>query len=273
MSRLGTSCAMKLGYFTAISDDEMRFAKDAGFDGVEARYERAIPPTPEALARDKSTLERHGLEALTVQWAENYCDYADPFAVFKDMMRACDVLGARILTMNAWVPSGLSEHDQYAYYRDLWTRFGEVANDAGIRIGIENCPHGGRNLAATPVNFERMFETVPNRAIGLEFDPSHFVFEFLDYVSAIREFGDRIYVVHAKDTQVHHDRLRRVGVNGDDWWRFRMPGYGDVDWKALFVALSDVEYDGDMIIEHEDPTYPGHEGLRRGAKFLRQFIL
>lgn len=100
----------------------------------------------------------------------------------------------------------------------------------------------------------------------------------MDYLAAIREFGDRIYAFHAKDTQILRDKLNRTGIYGDQWlnqgwWRFRMPGYGDADWKGIFVALSDVKYDGDIIIEHEDPTYPGEEGLRRGAKFLRQFIL
>ena len=123
-----------------------------------------------------------------------------------------------------------------------------------------------------------MFELVPSKAVGLEFDPSHFIFQFMDYTAAIREFGERIYAFHAKDTQILCDKLNAVGLYGDQWqgtgwWRFRMPGYGDADWKAIFVALSDVKYDGDIIIEHEDPTYEGEEGLRRGAKFLRQFIL
>ena len=103
-------------------------------------------------------------------------------------------------------------------------------------------------------------------------------FQFMEYLPAIREFGERIYAFHAKDTQILNDRRNQSGIYGDQflqepWWRFRMPGYGDADWKGIFVALSDVKYDGPMIIEHEDPTYEGEEGLRRGAKFLRQYIL
>ena len=63
---------------------------------------------------------------------------------------------------------------------------------------------------------------------------SHFISQFMDYLVAIRELGDRIYAFHAKDTQILRDRLNRVGVYGDSWlgqgwWRFRMPGYGDAD--------------------------------------------
>ena len=264
---------MKLGYFTAVSDDEICFAKDAGFDGVEARYDRSNPPERATLDRDRATLEQYGLSALTVQWAENYCDYPEPLPVFRDMVRACEVLGAPVMTLNAWAPADLGETERLEFYRKLWSEFARMAADAGIRIGIENCPHDGLNLMATPDDMERLFDLVPDEVIGLEFDPSHFIFQFMDYLEPIREFGDRIHAVHAKDTQIIPKRLDRVGIHGKGWWRFRMPGFGDVDWKALFTALSDIAYDRDIIIEHEDPTYEGHEGLRRGEKFLRQFIL
>ena len=264
---------MRLGYFVGISDDEMRFAKEAGFDGVEAKYDSTRLPDEATLAEDQKALDRHGLAALTVQWAEDYCQYADPVPVYRDMVRACQTLGAPVLTINAWAPGDLPEVERLEYYRKVWSEFARIAADAGIRIGIENCPHDGRNLMATPDDMERLFDLVPDEVIGLEFDPSHFIFQFMDYLEPIREFGDRIHAVHAKDTQINQKRLDRVGIDGEGWWRFRMPGLGDVDWKALFTALSDIAYDRDIIIEHEDPTYEGHEGLRRGAKFLRQFIL
>ena len=264
---------MELGYFTYITDDEVAFAADAGFDGVEARYDKSKLPSDTALTKDQEALDKHCLSALTVQWAEDYCEYADPIDIFRMMVRACEVLGAPILTVNAWVPLNLSEVERYEYYRKLWTEFAKIANGAGIKIAIENCPHGGRNILATPADMARLFDLVPDEAIGLEYDPSHLIYQFIDYLEPIREFGDRIYTVHAKDTQIIPKQLARVGILGDGWWQFRMPGYGDVDWKAFFIALSDIAYDRDIIIEHEDPTYEGHEGLRRGAKFLRQYIL
>jgi len=196
----------------------------------------------------------------------------------KTMVEAATILDTKLITLNAWVPRGLKAAERFSYYQKTWSAFAKLAEDSGTRIAIENCPHGGANIGNCPDAFRRMFELVPSKAIGLEFDPSHFIFQFMDYLSAIREFGDRVYAFHAKDTQILRDRLNRTGIYGDqwfdqNWWQFRMPGYGDADWRAIFVALSDIRYAGDIIIEHEDPTYEGEEGLRRGNKFLRQFML
>ena len=154
-----------------------------------------------------------------------------------------------------------------------------------MKIGIENCPHELNNLAYSPKMWEVIFQEVPSKALGLEYDPSHLVWQQIDYLKAIYDFGDRIYAFHAKDTEVMKDKLGKSGVlqglfEGSvwksDWWRYRLPGYGEVDWKKVFVALADIGYNGDINIEHEDPVFGGDktdEGLKRGLKYLKQFIL
>ena len=272
---------MRLGFVSAPTEPQVKFARDAGFDGIEVLMGRWITDfdvSPENGRQAKSLLDKYEMKALTVQLAENFANDPSPSDRMKLAIAVAHQLDTEIVTTNAWIPEGLKPAEKFDYYQKVWGEFARLAEDNGIRIAIENCPHGGANLGSSPEAFRRMFELVPSKAIGLEFDPSHFIFQFMDYLPAIREFGERIYAFHAKDTQILHDRLNRVGIYGDQWldnswWRFRMPGYGDADWKGIFTALSDIKYDADIIIEHEDPTYEGEEGLRRGGKFLRQYIL
>jgi sugar phosphate isomerase/epimerase len=273
---------MGLGFVALPNEEKIGFAQEAGFDGIEVILGRWMGAgndmTAENGKKAKNLLDKHSVKPLTVQLGEDYTQDPKPADRMKKTIEVAKIVGTKVVTVNAWIPKGLKVEEKYEYYRKLWTEIARMAEDAGVRVGIENCPHGGVNLGNCPAAFRRMFELVPSKAIGLEFDPSHYIFQFMDYLPAIREFGDRIYAFHAKDTQIMRDRLNGTGIYGDqwlsqDWWRFRIPGYGDADWKAIFIALSDVKYDGDIIIEHEDPTYGGDEGLRRGCKFLRNFVL
>jgi sugar phosphate isomerase/epimerase len=273
---------MKLGFVSVPNEVQIKLAREAGFDGIEVILGRWMGADHDMSAengrRARDVLDRYGVKALTVQLGEDFTVDADPIERMRKTIEVASLVGTQLVTVNAWIPKGLKPDDKFAYYQKVWTRIARLAEDAGVRVAIENCPHGGANLGNCPAAFRRMFELVPSAAIGIEFDPSHFIFQFMDYLAAIREFGDRIYAFHAKDTQILHNRLNQVGIYGDQyleqgWWRFRMPGYGDADWKGIFTALSDIQYNGDMIIEHEDPTYAGEEGLRRGCKFLRQYIL
>ena len=270
---------MRLGFVSVPEEQKIKFAGEAGFDGIEVNFGRwGTDLTLENARKTKALLDQYGVKALTAALAEDYTAEPDPVARMKQMMAAAKLVGTALVTVNAWIPRRLKVEEKFAFYKKTWSEFARMAEDQGLRIAIENCPHDGGNLGNCPAAFRRMFELVPSAAIGLEFDPSHFIFQFMDYTSAIREFGGRIYAFHAKDTQILCDKLNAIGLYGDrylgeSWWRFRMPGYGDADWKAIFTALSDIKYDGDIIIEHEDPTYEGEEGLRRGIKFLRQYIL
>ena len=145
-----------------------------------------------------------------------------------------------------------------------------------MKLAIENCPHGGKNIGYSPYAWARMFEAVPSKAIGLEFDPSHLVFQFIDVERALYDFADRVYAFHAKDTQIYPHVLERTGVLGRGWWKFRIPGYGDVNWTQMFRGLTEIGFDGNVIIEHEDPIFRDdrrEEGLRLGLKFLKSFVV
>jgi len=272
---------MQLGFVSGIKEDSFRIANEIGFDGVEIAVGkwagRDGEPTSENAQRTKELIGKYGLKALTVQWAEVHYELENSVDRLKQLVVFANGVETNMITTNLWVPPDMAISDRFNYFKKIWIELAKIAEDAGMKIAIENCPHGVKNLASCPATFRRMFELVSSNALGLQYDPSHFVFQFMDYLAPIREFGPRIYSFHAKDTQILYDRLNDVGVYGDQygqdgWWRFRVPGYGDIDWRKIFIALSDIGYAGDVIIEHEDPVLCGEDGLRRGYRFLQDYI-
>ncbi len=175
-----------------------------------------------------------------------------------------------------------------------WPRFLEVwrplicfAADHGIRIAIENCPMlftrdewpGGKNLAHTPAIWRRMFNDIPEENFGLNFDPSHFVWQRMDYLRAVREFAGRIFHVHAKDARLEQHRLDEVGILATplEFHTPKLPGLGDVNWGRLISELTDTGYQGAFCIEVEDRAYEGSvenrkAAVRQSAAYLRQFL-
>lgn len=172
--------------------------------------------------------------------------------------------------------------------------FGELvtyAENKGIKLIIENCPMEGwqvpglpGTISFTPELWREMFKRVPNKNFGLNYDPSHLRFQLIDYITPVAEFKDRIFHVHAKDSEVFEDKLAAYGVfnkqldgEGTGYWQFRMPGLGQVDFPALVKALKNIGYDGVLSIEHEDPLYEGSEakvkeGLVLGREYLEKCI-
>jgi len=277
---------MQFGFCANYDEKLFAFAAEAGFDGVELFVPNSLVPDAAALnakniAQQKAALEAAGIRALTVF---HYADYAHPetarakaaVASMKKAMDLAEALDTKTVTCNAWVPAGVPFAEQLKFYKKVFGRFARMFEDRGMKLAIENCPHGGKNIASTPWAWERIFDAVPSKAIGLEFDPSHLVWQMVDVERAMYDFAERIYAYHAKDTQIHPHVLERTGVLGHGWWKFRIPGYGDVDWTSVFRTLSDVGFDGNMIIEHEDPVFRGprkEEGLRLGLKHLKSFVV
>ena len=113
-----------------------------------------------------------------------------------------------------------------------------------MQIGIENCPMlfskdewpGGKNLATSPEVWRALFEALPSANLGLNFDPSHLVWQHIDYVRCVREFGRRIVHVHAKDTRIDPDKLYEVGILGLGWHTPKLPGLGDVQLGTALLG-------------------------------------
>lgn len=179
-----------------------------------------------------------------------------------------------------------SIEDNWPRMLEVWRPIVDEAERLELKLGIENCPMlfsknewpGGKNLFICPQVWRRIFEDIPSRHFGMNYDPSHLIWQFIDPVPPIYEFQERIFHVHAKDARVDWDRLQEVGVLNLDWHTPKLPGMGDCDWGAFFGALTDIRYVGPVCVEVEDRAFEGSiedrkRSLVQSYRYLRQFVV
>ena len=205
----------------------------------------------------------------------------------KKVILACELLDIR--QMNTFVGRDWTKSvdDNWPRFLDTWKPLIAFAEDHGVRIGIENCPMiftadewpGGKNLATTPAIWERMFNDIPSKNFGLNYDPSHMVWQQMDYLQPMRDYIDRIFHVHAKDVRVDQHQLNQVGIMAHPllYHTPKLPGLGDVNWGQFVSVLGDAGYDGPVCVEVEDRTFEGtlearKASLSQSATYLRNFI-
>jgi sugar phosphate isomerase/epimerase len=183
----------------------------------------------------------------------------------------------------AWPPEYLEVLEWQWSERAIpyWTEEARVAREAGVRVALE--PHPGF-LVYNPETALRLREAA-GPEIGVNVDPSHFVWQGIDPLLAIRELGNAgaIFHVHAKDVYVDpHNRARNGVLDtkhysrfGERSWSFRSVGYGQGEkfWRDFVSALRIVGYDGVLSIEHEDGLASVEEGLSKAVDVLRAVVL
>jgi sugar phosphate isomerase/epimerase len=205
----------------------------------------------------------------------------------KKIIRACNQLGVPVMNTFIGRNQALNIQDNLQIFKKLWKPILETAEQEGIKIGIENCPMfftndewpGGKNLAISPAVWDRMFETFPTPLFGLNYDPSHMIFQMMDEIKPIYQYKDRLHHVHIKDVKVYKDKLDRVGIlaNPLEYHSPKLPGLGDVNWRAFFAALTDIRYRGPVVIEVEDKAFEGseedvHAAIRTARNYVKQFL-
>lgn len=208
-------------------------------------------------------------------------------AHLKKVISAASLLGVGLVNTFVGRDWTKSVDDNWPRFKKVWRPLVRYAEGQGARIAIENCPMlftndewpGGKNLAYCPRIWRRMFKEIPSANFGLNYDPSHLVWQQIDYLQPLRQFSDRIFHVHAKDVRVDRNRLNEVGILATplEYHSPKLPGLGEVDWGRFFSVLGDTGYDGPVCIEVEDRAYEAtlqsrKEALRQSARFLRQFF-
>lgn len=279
---------MKLGFLTAKSQDIEKAAR-LGFQAVELSVDALGkivdgPISKEAIAQVRQLSEKRGVEitALASYGAAFNPAFKENFTVgYERVFDVAEGLGIRVIASMAGFDANRDWKGNIQLFADRFGPVAERAEQRGLQIAFENWMGFGGHLPFKPVNlggspdtWESMFQAVPSKAVGLEFDPSHLYWQGIDHLRALYEFKDRIYHVHAKDTEMLPERRYRGGVNGD-YFRFRIPGYGEINWAAFISALNEIGYDGGVAIEHEDPVYwreKFDEGLVRGWQVLNPLV-
>ena len=124
-----------------------------------------------------------------------------------------------------------------------------------------------------------MFEIIPSRAFGLNYDPSHMIWQMMDEIKPIYQFRERLHHIHLKDVKVYKDKLDQVGImaNPLEYHSPKLPGLGDVRWRDFFAALTDVRYRGPVVIEVEDKAYEANitdveSAILTSRNYVNQFL-
>jgi sugar phosphate isomerase/epimerase len=303
---------MKLGFVSAILPDQsleevLTFAADAGFDCVEvmcwpvSKAERRyagithidVTNFDEAAAgRVKELVAKTGVEISGLGYYPNPLapdrEEADAAAAhIGKVIAASAMLGVN--RMNTFVGRDWTKSvdDNWPRFLEVWRPLIQLADQYRVQVGIENCPMlftndewpGGKNLATTPAIWRRMFADIPSPNFGLNYDPSHMVWQQMDYLRPMREFIDRIHHAHAKDVRVDRQRLDDVGILATplQYHAPKLPGLGEVNWGRFFSVLADAGYRGPVCVEVEDRAYEGSLASRQAALhqscvYLRNFL-
>ncbi len=303
---------MKLGFVSAILPDisleeVIRFAGAEGFECVElmcwpkGKAERRYAGvthvdtsamTPADAASINALAKSKGVAISGLGYYPNplVADEAEA-GVYLDHIKktitAAKLLGVNKMNTFIGRDHTKSVEDNWKVFEARWPAVIRHAEAEGVKVGIENCPMfftgdewpGGKNLATTPAMWRRMFERIPSGSFGLNYDPSHMVWQQMDYLKPLRDFKDKLFHIHLKDVRVDRHRLDEVGIMAHplEYHTPKLPGLGEVDWGRFLSLLSDNGYQGAVCVEVEDRAYEGSLELRKAAlvqarRYLEGFV-
>jgi sugar phosphate isomerase/epimerase len=303
---------MKLGFVSAILpeyslEQVLSFAHKAGFSSVElmcwppGKAERRYAGVSHV---DVTDLSLDAIEKIQDLLSIHHVSisglgyYPNPLSPERDeaelaashlskVIDAARALGVGQVNSFVGRDPSLSVDANWPRFLETWRPLVAHAESRNVRIGIENCPMlfsqdewpGGKNLATSPAIWRRMFSDIPSPNFGLNFDPSHMIWQQMDYLAPLAEFRDRLFHIHAKDARIDRAALDQHGLLAYPklWHTPKIPGLGDVRWGAFFGALGDAGYAGHVAIEVEDRSFEGSlesrlDSLHISRRYLIQYM-
>ena len=302
---------MKLGLVSAILDgwtleEMLAESAKAGYSCVEVacwpagKAERRYAGVshidvtntdPAYIAEVKALFDKYNMTITSLAFYPNALDpEKGPTAVehLYHLIEMSALLGVNMVTTFIGRDQTKTVEENIALAKEVWTPILTFAKEKGVKVAIENCPMlfgadqwpGGQNIFTSPANWEKVFEALPFDNLGINYDPSHFIWQMIDYIKPIYEFKDKIFHVHIKDIKLYRDRLERVGVMGYplDFMSPKLPGLGDVDWGKYISALTDIGYNGPVCIEVEDKAFESCKkdiinSIVLSARYINQFVI
>jgi sugar phosphate isomerase/epimerase len=205
---------------------------------------------------------------------------ADTLACWERLIDNAHLFGTDLVTgftgriTNQPIPASIPR------FNEIFGRLAKRAEDKGVKLAFENCDMGGNwntgdwNIAHNPTAWELMFDAVPMKNLGLEWEPCHQMVNLIDPIPQLRKWADRMFHIHGKDATVAWDIIKEYGIGGVKQFAWhRTPGFGDTDWTNVISILSRAGYTGNIDIEgFHDPVYRGElemTGQVRGLNYLK----
>lgn len=281
---------MRLGYLMPLTVENIATARRLGYSALEANVgwldglrmaelESQIGAIQEALAEHDIAITAVAIYGNAIETPVD-----EVIAYYRRAMALARQLDCFVIAGMTGRDNALTVAENIPLFKARFEPIAKMAGDSGMRLALEPWPgrvtgygpYRWANLAISPEMYDRLFDAVPHPALGIEYDASHYYWQGIDHLQLWRDYAGRIYHVHAKDIVVDRERLKRVGVHGPDWWRFVIPGLGEINWAELIGLMRETGYTGDIAVEHEDRVYLGerwNEGLTIALKTLRPLVL
>ena len=306
---------MKFGLLTAILDgwsfeEVVDIASEMGFKCLEVacwpagkaerRYAGVSHIDAERVCEDDAyakyvldLVASKGLEISSLAFYPNVLDANAEKANaaiehLKALIKASAKLGVNMVTTFIGRDQYKTVEENIELFKAVWPDLIALAEENGVKVAIENCPMlfgadqwpGGQNLMCTPAIYRKLFEIIPSPNFGLNFDPSHYVWQGLDYLKTVYDFSDRIFHIHFKDIKLYPEKLAECGVLAYplDYMSPKIPGLGDVNWGAFVSALNDIRFNGCAVIEVEDKAFESCRedilnSIRLSKRYLDNYII
>ena len=206
----------------------------------------------------------------------------------KTVIKASAKLKVNMVTTFIGRDQNLNLEENLKLVKKVWPPIIKLAESLKVKVAIENCPMlfgadqwpGGQNLMTSPRNWEEIFKILPSKYLGINYDPSHFVWQMIDYIKPIYQFKDKIFHVHYKDIKLFPDKLDKVGIMAYplEYMSPKLPGLGDVNWSKFVSALTDIGYNGFTCIEVEDKAFEKTQddvlkSIKLSKKYLDQYVI
>ncbi|MCV3296612.1 MAG: sugar phosphate isomerase/epimerase family protein [Oenococcus sp.] len=240
----------------------------------------------------KKYLSDHGVSLSALGYYPNVMDQdldRRSFVIthLKKVIQSAHILGLDLVNTFIGRKQNTNLEDNYKLVAKIWPDILQYAEDLHVRIGIENCPMlftndewpGGQNIFYSPQTWREIFKILPTKNLGINFDPSHMVWQKMDYIAPIYEFSDKLFQIHFKDIKVLENKLSDVGILATplQFMVPKLPGLGDVDFGKFVSALTDVGYDGTGAVEMEDAAFDKSlavrkAGMLQSAHYLSQYL-
>lgn len=300
----------KLGLHTAILADMtfeevVDYSASVGFQALEVccwpvgradrRYAGVTHIDVDSLTKEKADYynnyaKEHGVSIASLAYFPNALSDDEEAAktaiahIYK-VIEAASLMGGGLVTTFIGKDKTKTVEENIEKMKTVWPPILKAAKDAGVKIGIENCPMyftkdewpGGNNLASTPQVWDEMFAMGDN--IGLCFDPSHMILLGMDVVKPVIDYKDRLFHVHFKDLQIDQDKVNRYGrfTYPGLWHTPKIPGLGDVNFPKLISMLNQIGYKGACCLECEDRAFEGSledtkECIETAYRYLRTLM-
>ena len=249
--------------------------------------------TPEYITYIKNFCAEKGIEISSLAFYPNTMDgnlekRTAAIEHLKKVINMSALLGVNMVTTFIGRDQTKTVEENLELFKEIWPPIIKLAEEKGVKVAIENCPMlfgadqwpGGQNLFTTPALWRKMFEILPSDNFGINYDPSHFIWQQIDYIKPIYEFKDKIFHVHCKDIKLYPDRLNDVGVMAYplEYMSPKLPGLGDVDWGKYISALTDIGYNSYVCIEVEDKAFESSkerilDSVSLSCRYMRQFVI